>query len=143
MNCFSSKPVIIMQTPISSLLSFLLLFLTIAHLTTTFQFHSSTVDPKCTPEKMLVRREWYIISHTLTECAYWNFDNNLRRTLSEDDRRKYVNAVRCLQQLPAKVSRTAAPGVRSRYDDFVAIHIFAGTDIHFSVSFRPSFIAHT
>ena len=45
----------------------------------------------------------------------------------------YINAVLCLQSKPAK-SGAFAPGAKSRYDDFVAVHINQTLSIHGTVS---------
>ncbi|KAI9152191.1 N-acetyl-6-hydroxytryptophan oxidase ivoB [Paramyrothecium foliicola] len=50
--------------------------------------------------------------------------------LSAKERTSYINAVKCLQKKPSKSDRTWAPGVRSRYDDFLAIHIDKTPQIH-------------
>ncbi|CZT14970.1 related to tyrosinase [Ramularia collo-cygni] len=42
--------------------------------------------------------------------------------LVPDQKKEYIAAVRCLQTLPA-ISGESAPGARSRYDDFVVVHI--------------------
>lgn len=38
------------------------------------------------------------------------------------EKREYIKAVRCLQTLPA-LSGASVPGAKSRYDDFVAVHM--------------------
>jgi len=45
------------------------------------------------------------------------------RTLSDDEKRDYLNAVKCLQSRPPKGQQFF--DVRSRFDDFVALHINA------------------
>jgi tyrosinase len=52
-----------------------------------------------------------------------------RSTLSNSNKKKYINAVLCLQSKPAK-SGSIAPGARSRYDDFLATHINQTLTIH-------------
>lgn len=48
-------------------------------------------------------------------------------------KRSFISACHCMANLPAKTSRTWAPGVRNRWDDWVAPHIHNWRDIHFSV----------
>jgi tyrosinase len=50
--------------------------------------------------------------------------------LSKKERKDYIDAVKCLQKAPGKSDPNWAPGVRTRYDDFVAIHIDLTTQIH-------------
>ncbi|KAF2715515.1 Di-copper centre-containing protein [Pleomassaria siparia CBS 279.74] len=64
----------------------------------------------CTKDKLQVRREWGDISAT--------------------DKKAYIAAVLCLIQKPSKLSATTYPGAKSRYDDFVAIHIKNSLTIH-------------
>lgn len=54
-----------------------------------------------------------------------------RRSLSSVQKANYIKAVRCLQGLPPK---TAFAGVKSRFDDFQALHINMTNVIHFVVS---------
>ena len=58
-----------------------------------------------------------------------------RSTLDHADREAYIDAVKCLMKLPAK-SGSFAPGARSRYEDFVAIHINLTLVIHGTANFR-------
>jgi tyrosinase len=52
-----------------------------------------------------------------------------RSTLSNSNKKKYIDAVLCLQSKPAK-SGSITPGARSRYDDFLATHINQTLTIH-------------
>lgn len=67
----------------------------------------------CTLENAKVRREW--------------------SDLPVKQREEYIEAVLCLQSLPAK-SSSSAPGARSRFDDFLAVHIKQTDYIHGTVS---------
>ncbi|OTA98283.1 hypothetical protein M426DRAFT_259317 [Hypoxylon sp. CI-4A] len=69
----------------------------------------------CTLKNITVRRPW--------------------GSLGENERKAYSDAVLCLQSLPARMPIELAPGVRSRYDDFVATHINQTTSIHYSGTF--------
>ncbi|KAI1385398.1 Di-copper centre-containing protein [Hypoxylon trugodes] len=69
----------------------------------------------CTIQNLTIRRAW--------------------GALSQDERKAYTSAVLCLQSLPAKTPTNLVPGVRSRYDDFVATHINQTLNIHYSGTF--------
>lgn len=69
----------------------------------------------CTRNKLRVRREW--------------------RTLSDPQRRAFIDAILCLQQLPSQTPPDLASGAKTRYDDFIATHINQTGQIHFTV--RP------
>ncbi|KZZ92311.1 tyrosinase [Ascosphaera apis ARSEF 7405] len=64
----------------------------------------------CTFENAAVRREW--------------------GSLSKKERKDYIDAVLCLQSKPSITPRDEWPGVRTRYDDFVATHINQSMSIH-------------
>ncbi|KAH7025103.1 uncharacterized protein B0I36DRAFT_332532 [Microdochium trichocladiopsis] len=50
--------------------------------------------------------------------------------LSDQDKTAYINAVLCLQKKPSKADPSFAPGARTRYDDFVAVHLNQTLSIH-------------
>ncbi|KAH8892164.1 putative tyrosinase [Thozetella sp. PMI_491] len=56
-------------------------------------------------------------------------------TLSNREKLAYTNAVKCLMNSPSQMAEGEAPGAKSRYDDFVAIHITQTPFIHLSGSF--------
>lgn len=59
--------------------------------------------------------------------------NNLRRaSMSKASRVAYTNAVTCLQSLPSQLDNALYPGAKSRYDDFLAVHINMTSRIHLS-----------
>ncbi|THX42284.1 Di-copper centre-containing protein [Aureobasidium pullulans] len=62
-----------------------------------------------------------------------NLDNAVKRqewsSLSKSNKKKYTDAVLCLQSRPAR-SGSIAPGAKSRYDDFLATHINQTLTIH-------------
>lgn len=60
--------------------------------------------------------------------------NACRRHLSKQEKSAYINAVKCLQAKPAITPTSIAPGVVSRYEDFVTTHILQTLSIHFVVS---------
>ena len=59
-------------------------------------------------------------------------DWSARADLSIDQRKDYIRAVLCLQALPAKTTAWA-PGARSRFDDFVVVHVQMTRQVHQSV----------
>ncbi|KAK1752335.1 hypothetical protein QBC47DRAFT_433415 [Echria macrotheca] len=69
----------------------------------------------CTVENAARRREW--------------------GSLSKAERKDYIKAVKCLMNKPSKYSPTAAPGAKTRYDDFVAVHINQTISIHGTANF--------
>lgn len=54
--------------------------------------------------------------------------------MSAKERKEYTSAVNCLMKLPPKTDPALAPGVKNRYDDFVAVHINQTRTIHGTVS---------
>jgi tyrosinase len=89
---------------------------------------------KCTLETAVKRREWYALSRGLqdhpsfTDCLILS-----RSDLSVPEREDYIKAVLCLQSLPARHDSKAVPGAKSRFDDFVAVHINLTTSVHGTV----------
>lgn len=75
------------------------------------------VTPKCTSRNLVFRREY--------------------GSLSKQERLDYINAIKCLQQKPAKTPASVAAGAKSRYDDFVVTHIQQTLTIHYSGIFMP------
>ncbi|KAI0816745.1 hypothetical protein GGR55DRAFT_252087 [Xylaria sp. FL0064] len=71
---------------------------------------SKRQNSKCTLSNARVRRDW--------------------NTLSSKQRKEYIAAVKCLQAKPSTADPTFAPGARTRYDDFVAVHINQTLSIH-------------
>ncbi|KAH8601176.1 tyrosinase [Bisporella sp. PMI_857] len=72
----------------------------------------------CTLANAAVRREW--------------------TTLLPVERKTYTDAVLCLQKKPSRfltTDPTLAPGAKSRYDDFVAVHIQNTFTIHATANF--------
>lgn len=74
--------------------------------------YEKTANFTCSTETAHVRKEW--------------------NTLSDGEKKEYIDAVLCLQSKPA-ISGAIAPGAKSRYDDFVATHINQTLTIHGTV----------
>ncbi|RGP71029.1 tyrosinase [Fusarium sporotrichioides] len=70
---------------------------------------------KCTTANAEVRRDW--------------------KALSKKERKAYIDAVLCLREKPSKADPSFAPGARTRYDDFVAVHINQTSSIHATGNF--------
>ena len=56
--------------------------------------------------------------------------NDNRNTLTTEEKADYISSIKCLQSKPAMIPKEAAPGVRTRYDDFTATH--ANNTVHFT-----------
>jgi len=65
-----------------------------------------------------------------------------RKTFSKEDKKTYIAAVKCLQSKPSIADPSFAPGARTRYDDFVAVHINQTLSIHGTVSTHQSIMVH-
>lgn len=50
--------------------------------------------------------------------------------MSKPDRKAYIKAVQCLRTLPAKSDKSWAAAAKTRFDDFVAIHVNQTMYIH-------------
>ena len=57
-----------------------------------------------------------------------------RDSLRPSEKKDYIKAVQCLFDSPSKVDPAIVPGARTRYDDFVAVHINQTLSIHGTVS---------
>ncbi|KLU90559.1 hypothetical protein MAPG_10411 [Magnaporthiopsis poae ATCC 64411] len=64
----------------------------------------------CTKENLRIRKEW--------------------GDVPKDERRRYIAAVQCLLNTPSRLDPKRYPGAKSRYDDFVAVHINQSLTIH-------------
>lgn len=54
--------------------------------------------------------------------------------LTKEERTEYIRAVKCLLTKPSKLSATTYPGAKSRYDDFVVVHMNMTPSVHGTVS---------
>ena len=59
-----------------------------------------------------------------------------RGDLSKDERREYIAAAKCLIDSPSKYEAGRYPGVVTRYEDFVAVHVNQTGTIHGTVSWQ-------
>lgn len=57
-----------------------------------------------------------------------------RGDLSATDRKAYIAAMLCLMSAPSKLDKTKFPGAKSRYDDFVVVHMNQTLNIHGTVN---------
>ncbi|KAG8526301.1 uncharacterized protein KY384_000294 [Bacidia gigantensis] len=78
----------------------------------------------------------YIKASLKTRQTGCTNDNIVKRaewgSLSAGERKNYIKAVQCLTTKPAKISKSEAPGARSRFDDWDAVHIKLTNNVHFS-----------
>lgn len=57
------------------------------------------------------------------------------RKMSNQDRKSFTDAITCLKQTPTSVDGNQYPGVKSRYDEYVATHINMTMQIHVTADF--------
>ncbi|RGP60415.1 tyrosinase [Fusarium longipes] len=69
----------------------------------------------CNWSNVRVRREW--------------------NTLSKKDKKSYIDAVKCLQSKPAKGPESFAAGAKTRFDDWVSVHLNSTSNIHYTGNF--------
>ena len=55
--------------------------------------------------------------------------------MPKPDRKAYLDAVVCLLNKPSKLDSKQFPGAKSRYDDFVVVHMNQTLTIHGTVSY--------
>ena len=58
-----------------------------------------------------------------------------RADLSKTERKAYSNAVLCLQAKPSKLDPALYPGAKTRFDDFVIVHVNQSRSIHATGNF--------
>ncbi|KAI1870365.1 uncharacterized protein JN550_005293 [Neoarthrinium moseri] len=76
---------------------------------------ASTNSSTCNSENIVVRKPW--------------------GSINEAERKAYTDAVLCLQSLPANTPSDLVPGAKTRYDDFVAVHLNKTLTIHWTGNF--------
>ncbi|KAF2469140.1 Di-copper centre-containing protein [Lindgomyces ingoldianus] len=72
--------------------------------------HGYPNPKKCTLANVAVRKEW--------------------GSLSSQEKKNYIAAVQCISKKAPKTPAALAPGVKNRYDDFVAAHMNQTLSIH-------------
>ena len=80
----------------------------------------------CSLETTTVRKDWYILS----TCKCPHLLTRSRERMAKAERKDYIRAVQCLRTLPSKSDPAWAPAAKSRYDDFVAVHVNQTMFIH-------------
>lgn len=81
--------------------------------------YAAKLDTPCTSYS--VRKEWYDLPSLVQSVP--NETDHTRSLQTALEKRKYIDAVLCLQELPSKFPAGLVPGAITRYDDFVAIHV--------------------
>ena len=56
-----------------------------------------------------------------------------RGDISATEKKAYIAAMLCIMQKPSKLDSTKFPGAKSRYDDFVVVHMNQTMNIHGTV----------
>ncbi|KAK4447279.1 putative tyrosinase [Podospora aff. communis PSN243] len=85
-------------------------------LATLKEYSQNNLNPSaCTFQTAAKRREW--------------------GSLCKSERRAYIKAVKCLMTKPSRLDPAVYPGAKSRYDDFVAVHINQTFSIHATANF--------
>lgn len=59
-------------------------------------------------------------------------NTHYRRALSDKEKKCYINAVKCMQTLPAR--NTSRPQSWTRFDEFQSTHIGLAPNIHYVVT---------
>ncbi|CAI6339633.1 unnamed protein product [Periconia digitata] len=55
--------------------------------------------------------------------------------LSKDERLEYIRAVKCIRSKPSKLPAGKYPGAKTRYDDFVVVHMNMTPSVHSTANF--------
>jgi hypothetical protein len=66
--------------------------------------------------------------------SLWKPTYDLSGDLTTDERDDYIKSVLCLMSAPSKLSATQFPGAKTRYDDFVVVHMNMTPSVHGTVS---------
>jgi len=89
-------------------------------------------------DRPVQRKEWYFSLYSQASLKHLQLIN-YRRTLGPDEKKGYIDAILCLQALPAALSSTI-PGAVSRFDDFVGLHISQMEKVHLNVCLLASVV---
>lgn len=82
----------------------------------------------CTKENMRIRREWYVPCLPLFFLT--RLTQHQRGDLSTGQRLAYIAAVKCLIGSPSQHDPKKYPGAKSRFDDFIIVHMEQTLSIH-------------
>ena len=88
---------------------------------------------KC--KDLLQRREWCDL--LIDFSSFRSTDSCGRRKLNNTEKANYIKAVKCLQARPPLYQNIAA--VRTRFDEFQALHINVADKVHTTVNFATGF----
>jgi tyrosinase len=55
--------------------------------------------------------------------------------MSKDERSEYIRAVKCIISKPSKLPSGKYPGAKTRYDDFVVVHMNMTPSVHSTANF--------
>ncbi|KAH6684269.1 hypothetical protein B0J14DRAFT_664116 [Halenospora varia] len=102
----------------------------------------TAVEPDAELAAIALDNAYKILNGTLA-------DGSTRTTCSKDtlairkefgdmttaERDDYTSSVKCLMKAPSKLSATSYPGAKTRYDDFVVVHINMTMSVHSTANF--------
>lgn len=81
-----------------------------------------------------IRRAWYVPKALpiLVKCCYFAnlFANTARHTLSDVEKKAYIDAELCLMSKPATLG---IRGSKTKFDEFQAVHVLKMEIAHFTV----------
>ena len=98
--------------------------------------HTGPLKKYC--QNLMQRREWYV-ALSIPPSYSTDFCPSRRRTLDDAEKNSYITAVKCMQSLPALHDQGEA--VRTRFDEFQALHIEVADRVHAVVSLSRCTIA--
>lgn len=81
-----------------------------------------------------------MVSLSLSRGQEGSADSTPRGDISATEKKAYIAALLCLLERPSKLDKTRFPGAKSRYDDFVVVHMNQTQYIHGTVR-KPSLLA--
>ena len=61
------------------------------------------------------------------------FTDKVRGDITAAEKKAYIAAMLCVQKAPSKLDPKKFPGAKSRYDDFVVVHMNQTLNIHGTV----------
>ena len=82
-------------------------------------------------KQLLPRMEWYA-SPLFFPVDVTSLKLVFRRDLGDEEKKGYIDAVKCLQSLPAQ--NPVIPAAKTRFDEFHAHHIKIAEQVHYVVS---------